>query len=368
VPGHDVVQIVDMTESGYILVQALDRSSGISPPVLLRLFNHVWTVIQEAGGNKFFKKAPMQATKSFSASLKLAVSLLLLGFTGLTPATLSAEPVTLPEWAKPIESSLPKISPDVISEVDEIYWYNVCNEEYRALPNRKAQYQSNEMRMVELKEQAGQAMIWQYLKSTDHGGSPRVLSGLAKDREVAAWLMPILRFRIEWLKKAISDDEMKGYFEKHRIAWEIGEIEEYLFSQGEFSDIENLNIVHNEVFKRGAAYSDRASPERIAEQIKAMEKARKVGDQPYWQWSAQYLISEGVLTPDVLKPESKELAVANDRDRPKPLGPRKPLPETTIPTPTQQPRITWPIWILIGLVSVGLLYWACRKSRSPAGN
>jgi hypothetical protein len=143
----------------------------------------------------------------------------------------------------------------------------------------------------------------------------------------------------------------------------MGNIEIYLTKQGDISDMQNLNVVADAL--------ELSFPNRLAVQLEAMQKAREgchQTDEPFWRGVARRLIADGELTPAALKPISMAHPVADDRDRPKPLGPRKPLPETTIPTPTQQPGITWPIWILIGVVSVGLLYWACRKSRSPAGN
>jgi hypothetical protein len=135
-----------------------------------------------------------------------------------------------------------------------------------------------------------------------------------------------------------------------------------LISQGELSDVENLYRVHEELFNLG--HSKTSPPKvRLQEQLSAMQKVRDLGqqqDQPYWQTVAQDLIAEGVISVDVLKAEPSAKKPSEGSDRPKPLGPRKPL--SSDPTPSQnQHTWEWLIWTLSGLVSLGLLRWVLKK-------
>jgi hypothetical protein len=112
----------------------------------------------------------------------------------------------------------------VISEVDEICEFEDSNFEIQPLPKVKARIKQNYHRLVELQEQAGQALIWRYLKSTvDPTYNDQTLSALSDDRDLASWLLPIVRFRIEWLRQAAVDGRLREYAKKNpgfRRKWE----------------------------------------------------------------------------------------------------------------------------------------------------
>jgi hypothetical protein len=284
----------------------------------------------------------------------------------LGPASF-ASPIPLPDWAKPIESSLPKLSPEVISEVDDIYEFFFANNDRLPYPGIRDQWNSNERRLFELREQADLAMIWQYLKATNSKYyNIEVLGRLANDRNLAARLLPVVRWRIEWLKKASLDGSLELYYKTYDPFFELYDTRDYLMKQGEWSDIEGLNSVKDATSKLGIPIFDVFAPMDLYDQVDAMHVARKDSEQndgPFWQTRARWLIKEGVLSEDALKPRP---SVINPADGPKPLGPRKPLPEITKPSrPTEflQAWMVWPMWILIGIVSLGLLRWLFRKPR-----
>ncbi len=292
----------------------------------------------------------------------------LLALAGFLGSSLLAAPVPLPDWVKPIESTLPKVSPEVISEVDEICYFSAMNADHRHRPELDAQSERNARRLAELQEQADQAMIWQYLKATrDPYRNDQTLMILKDDRDLAVWLLPVVRFRIEWLNRAIHDLNMKKYVKEFYASPELLYIQLYLYSQGEFSDIEKLNILIDESVKLGfKPCLDTSSQERVRQQIRDMREVRKWSEQvnePRWKLSVRSLVEKGILNPDALKPILSAQNPGDRSDRPEPLGPRKPLPSITGPLAFFQPWMVWAMWLGVGLISVGLLCWVFRKPK-----
>lgn len=299
---------------------------------------------------------------------KGAIVLILAGFLGESSV---AAPIPLPDWIKPIEKKLPHLTPELISEVDDICHFMTQNEENLSLtPRIAAQWELYALRYVKLREKADQAMIWQYLKATggQYGGRPDRLSRLGVDRGLAVWLLPVVRFRIEWLTQALHLSGNRKYLEEVLMGVELIDIENYLFQQGEFSDIENLNRLVDEAiklhFKVSLDLGHRDSgDERLKAQVTAMKKARDRSDQqtkPYWQFSAGRLIAEGLLKEDDFKLPPSAQVPSNESDRPKPLEPRKPLPEIDRqPTDLQH----WRRWLLIVLAIGGWFFWRLRKLK-----
>ena len=318
----------------------------------------------------------MNPCKPPRAIVKLG--LILLSLAGFLGTTSPAAPVTLPDWVKPIESSLPKLPPAVISEVDEIRAFRV-NENSSDHPEQAAKWLSHQRRIVELQEQAGQAMLWQYLKASGGKyGDDKILKSLRGDRDLAAWLLPVVRFRIEWLKQALHDPGQKQHIQKVLESFEIYDILDYLYGQGEFTDIENLNLFMDEankskvhlsfILRDGYVMRDGLSiAQRLSDMVKGMQEERKRSWQtePYWQVAARHLIQIGVLKADALKPRAPVQNQGDGGNRPKPLGPRKPLPGNK----TWQPWMMRPMWLFIAAVSAGLLLWLFRKHKrvSPSG-
>ncbi|MBP7949063.1 MAG: hypothetical protein KA004_05360 [Verrucomicrobiales bacterium] len=310
----------------------------------------------------------MKPPATLGVFLRLAVVLSVLW--GFLATNSPAVPVPLPDWVRPIESSLPKVTPEVISEVDDIYLSILRNTEYYELPDRTAKIRSNVTRLVVLREQADLAMIWQYLKFTMGEGPkfPGILDVLKKDRDVAARLLPIIRFRMELFQQAIREQKLKEFFlsQKGDVGGEIGQMRSYLIHQGERADIENLYRICEEFYKIG--YNFYPYSERLPDHLKEMEEVRKLGeqaDEPYWLSEAQHWISFGVLTAEVLKTAPSLPNTGEGNRRPQPLGPRQPLSQGPKPLPdeNQEPWTTrnWPIWILIGLAAAGLLWLLVKR-------
>jgi hypothetical protein len=115
----------------------------------------------------------MKTIRSCRVCLRLAV--LWLTCAGFLTTRSLAGPVPLPDWVKPIEGALPKISPEIIAEVDDIFWFNAMHSENLHIQDTRTKIQSNNLRIVELRELAGQAMIWQYFKRSGRGHPPILL-------------------------------------------------------------------------------------------------------------------------------------------------------------------------------------------------
>jgi hypothetical protein len=307
----------------------------------------------------------MNARKKIRSSFHMGVGLL--AFTWLLGTTALASPIPLPEWAKPLEPFLPKVPPEVISEVKRIRWIQSDHSEDGQRPEIKAQNERFE-RIVELREQGDQALIWVYLQDT---AEPYTyvdwLSRAGCDRDLAAWLLPVVRFRIEWFKKALHAPGQKTYLEA--TDREIRDIEQYLFYQGEFSDIENLNAFTDEAKKLGINLGYATSGQRrLQDQVRDMQNTRKrieqYSDAPLWHGDARILIEQGLLTADALNPQPAAQTPGAGSYSPKPLGPREPISE--LPDPDAQCIKLWMLWAGWGIVSAALLCWLFRKSKSAS--
>lgn len=314
----------------------------------------------------------MRPCKIVVPVLQMGVILLILtAFLGMSSL---AAPIPLPNWATQIELSLPNVSPEVISEVDEILTFVDENQEtFRYDPEIKAKRQSCRLRFVELQDQADQAMIWRYFKATSGPyRSPGPLISMQQNPELATWLLPIVRHRIDWLKQAIHDPEQRSYLQTVFEYDEIHDLYSYLFKEGEISDIKNLNLLVDEAinlkFKSQFGLPPKISDqERLQGQVNAMQEVRNRSEQqaePIWQIDARRLIAEGVLNEDALKPRPTAQSPRAPSNRPKPLGPKQPLPDRT--SPSFLPP--WMMWLFIFAVSAALLRWVFRKPKRAPGN
>jgi hypothetical protein len=315
----------------------------------------------------------MSPCKIVVSVLRRGISLLTLtAFLGMSSL---AAPISLPNWAQQIESSVPKLSPEVISEVDEIITFLAQNAEtFRYDSKIAAQRESYRRRFVELQDQADQAMIWQYFKATSgRYRGPGPLSSLQQNPELATWLLPIVRHRIDWLKQAIHDPEQRKYSQIVFENFEIHDLYSYLIRQGELSDIENLNLLVDESiklkFKSEFGLEPKISDhERLQGQLKLMQERRNRSEQqaePNWQKEARRLIAEGVLNEDALKPRTQAQSPSSESNSPKPLGPKNPLPETKTILSFLPP---WMMWLFIFAASSALLRWVLRKAKRAPGD
>ena len=293
---------------------------------------------------------------------------------GFFLASSPAAPIPLPDWVKPMESSLPPVSPELVAEVDDILAFRDLNLERRHQPGIAEQLIQKACRLAELQDQGDQALIWQYLKATTDFNYPVMpfLMRYQGDRALAAWLLPVIRFRMEWLETALYDGASKKQSGWAVQGSELPDIERYLCSQGEFSDLEKLNRLVQAAAKAGFKSSYYLEMKKwpkyhwLQLQIKAMQDARdqiKDNSTPYWQGNARYLISEGILTEEALKPRPRNGTLDAAGRQSKPLGPRLPLPDP--PGPFPPTWIVWPMWLVIFAISAGLLRWLFRKPRSP---
>jgi hypothetical protein len=283
-----------------------------------------------------------------------------IGLIGLLQSYLLAAPIAVPEWVKPIEHLLPQLPPEVISEVDDIYAFQSSNQEELYRPGVKEKFYANFRRQVELREQLGLAMGWVYLKSTvDPSKNYHVLVSLRNDRALAATLLPIVRFRIEWLKQIAADERLKQYLEESRYENEFADLRTYLLHQGEIPDLENFNMMIDGVQKLRGPFYETPGPNRLQTQIELMEAAKvesENNDRPYWLSVAQYLIDEGHLDATALN-TSVTGGTPSRADKPQEsLG-------LKLFQPNKQWQHMWVLWLSIGVVSVLLFGWAFRKPR-----
>lgn len=306
---------------------------------------------------------PLRISRWLAIAVSLAAALL------TSPS--AGAPIPLPEWAKPIESALPKITPELISEVDD-YFCTIDFELY-IQPAIKAKIRSSLMRFVELGEQADQAMIWQYFKLTEGAGLPAGIlmnSHLGRDRNLATWLLPVIRFRMELFLQAIRENrlpEFVGAETKQTGGSGLGGIKEYLMRRGERSDIENLYLIYDEIFK----FDQRSNHtlQSLEDCLKEMEEGRKRREQdegPYWKSEAERWITKGVLTEEDFNTALRAANSNRATSHPEPLGPRKPLTGNATPTvsasiPGQNPWY-WLLWVGLSMAALGLL-WLLLKRR-----
>jgi hypothetical protein len=299
----------------------------------------------------------------------LAIVLPLAAVLCTSPST--AAPIPLPDWAKPIASSLPKLTPELIAEVDDLCY--IIDDELFMQPALKEKKRNSLMRLVALGEQADQAMLWQYFKLTEDM-SPRLellmSSHLCRDRNLAEWLLPVIRFRMELFLQAIRENRLAEFLAAQNEIWksELGATQYYFMRQGERSDMENLYRVYDEHLKIDPK-SDFMYMS-LEDCLKEMEEGRKrwgQDDGPYWKTEAERWIEKGVLTEEDFNTALRAANSNRATSHPGPLGPSLPLagdpaPSAGAASPGRSPW-HWLLWGGLSLVALSLL-WRLHKRRS----
>jgi hypothetical protein len=286
--------------------------------------------------------------------MRLLCLILLFGSTSF------AAPIALPEWAKPIEHLLPQLPPEVISEVDDLYTYWEENSE-TFNPAVREKYNRVAQRMVELREQVGAAMAWQYLKPL--GVSRRsnlfFLNSLKYDDQLAKMMLPILRCRIGWFHQMIHDRRIKEFENDFDYQMELRAIEQYLYSHGEPSDFEALDRVFEEIMRQAnQEISLRETPEQRGEIIKmARDPARGYGT-PFWHVFANHLIEQGLLDQKVLLTQNSATQLGFFS------GAHNPSTHQQTSSATTQP-ILHAAWSVLAAVGLGgaLLFWLHKRTH-----
>ncbi len=220
-----------------------------------------------------------------------------------------ADPIAIPQWARPVEDQLPKLSPAIISEVDDLF---KIMEDERHSGNDSgrpsdAEYLKASLRLVDLREQADQAMIWRYLKEqTGPNASPALalkkaalrreglLMRLRDDPNLPQWLLPLIRERMKWLKSLLQSHQIDGA----DAVTEISGIASYLYRHGEISDIETLEQLIA-MGESGGFFGDFFRGRKaVNELIPGMRQSRakaQSGVMPYWRSVALSLVARKLV-------------------------------------------------------------------------
>jgi hypothetical protein len=284
------------------------------------------------------KKCVYQSWMSFVAMLLTSVTVL--GTSAL------AAPIPLPEWAKSIESQLPKISPEIVSEIDDLYTYWYHHAEIYT-PDVRKKYNEVAFRLVELRDYIGPAMIWQYLKDDGltRNYNQLLLMHLRDDKMIAASLLPVIRCRMVWLKELIQNPNFSELKKNTDYHWQIGEIQSFLYAHGEDEDLKTLEQLMEEDVKHGSrVYSNRKS---LQEQARGVQESREMlehHNKPFWFYFANHLIDQGLLSEDIKK------SALRTKDNKKPadsLGSQKQVPGNTFSTLWLKPWMIWSSLLLV---------------------
>jgi LPXTG-motif cell wall-anchored protein len=193
---------------------------------------------------------------------------------------------------------------------------------------------------------------------------------LGRDRNLAAWLLPVIRFRMELFLQAIRENRLAEFVAAHKKRtgrYGLDGIQQYLIRQGERSDIENLYRIYDEIFK----FEERSNHtlQNLEGCLKEMEEESKrweLDDGPYWKSEAERWIGKGVLTEEDFNTALRAANSHRPTSHPGPLGPGLPLagdpaPSAGAASPGQSPW-HWLLWGGLSLAAMGLL-WLLRKRR-----
>lgn len=304
----------------------------------------------------------------------------------LSSAAVPAIPMSLPEWLGNRTDLLPPVDEATrrkVRELREIIREN-CPEP-RSEPSPA--YLTAAKELVRYGETTGQAMVWDYLEEPEaldpvklgtgdrtasiavlvlQNGQKKqeILMLLGDDPTLVQWILPLLRVRMAWFEKAISENRI---FEVISLA-EIAGIEAYLYRHGEYSDLEALHQVI-EGLQRGnferklfAKYPSLASQ---AGEIAEERRIHKLHARPYYQRIRLLLRGLGVEVPDPAKSEIN--GASKDRSRPeaglsieKKSGSVEAGPKTQGGEDTSTP---WVLWLVVIAAAIGLLCLMLKKQK-----
>jgi hypothetical protein len=293
---------------------------------------------------------------------RLAAMLLILVIVLGTRA--QAAPIPLPEWAKPIESQLPKISPEIVSEIDDLYTYWYQNKEVYT-PDVRKKYNEVAFRLVELRDYIGPAMIWQYLKDDGltRNYNQLLLLSLNDDRDLAVSLLPVIRCRMVWLKQLIQNPNFSVLKKNMDYHWQIDEIQSFLYAHGEDEDLKTLDQLMEEDVKHGSrVYSNRKS---LQEQARGIQEARAMAihhNKPFWFYFANHLIDQGLLSEDI---KQSALRTNDNKQHADVLKSPQSAPSNIFSTSWLQPWMIWSSLLLVlGAGSAVLIRGRFRKPKN----
>lgn len=219
-----------------------------------------------------------------------------------------AKDVVLADWAVPFQVKLPPVSKAIISEVDDL-WATLSDDRHSGIESGfppDDEYFKAARRLVELRDQGDQALLWQYVKAPEPGIAygphmrrrNQILWALEENPGMVQWVLPIARARASWLanKMASSRDILNP------DALELSQILSYYYAQGELDDIKTVDAFWLSAVNAGFA-GEVYRPQTLEQQLPQIERVKaraKRNSHAHWQWLAMRLIGKGQLDRSVL--------------------------------------------------------------------
>jgi hypothetical protein len=230
-------------------------------------------------------------------------------------------PIILPAWARGIESQLPDITPQLVSEVEHLREV-IFSGQGTTTSGFSPEGLDAAKKLVALKGIADQALVWLYvresavpmdippgmendpivvegIKHTNGTQRRNLLDSMRYDPYVAKWLLPAVRARLHWMEvevaakrtvQSISHAELSGTYS-------------YLYNQGTWDDAEKIEKILVEASKAGIRIvdSENRAPLNLRQSTfrNNHDWVRRFG-RPMWKYLAEDLVEANLIDKSVL--------------------------------------------------------------------
>jgi len=167
------------------------------------------------------------------ASILIAVAII----TGRTAANEALKVPRLPDWLAGKAELLPPITSEDLTKL-EMAWPKIQSSD--VIGSEPPEYWAGLQSIVDLGEKTSLALVWMFAKeaprlnpSAGIRKSHFLSMVLSKDSISGHWMLPLLRYRIQWMDSLLARGE-QGQFEM--LIDELGAIQGYMNVRGEESD------------------------------------------------------------------------------------------------------------------------------------
>lgn len=289
---------------------------------------------------------------------------------------LSFNSESLPYWIANHADVLPPVSAAIRQEVANI-WKDI-RANARGLGEKPSPlFVQAAARFVAMGEIAGQAMVWDYLEepelfdpakarpdereyitsilvSNNGSGKHELLMKLSDDPTLVKWLLPMLRVRMGWLEKTITEGKIN---ETISIS-ELGGISAYLNCQGTDQDLERLDGIIRSVAKAGYFPQYFATYPSLAEQASEIANIRRITKLHARPYFTRFLTSLPSTESGVIASPAKRVNEVPNADS----SPSSVIELRTIPVTSNKDSSRWITSIII--LAVITLLWQFLKKQT----
>lgn len=286
----------------------------------------------------------------------------------LPQAATASDDLVVPSWMANRGDLLPKVSPQVMTTFKSILPHLMLSDDARDIPES---FWSAARQVLELGENASLPFVWMYVDESVQASDverfgkekERILHIVSMDPIAGNWLVPIIRFRMDWVRMNLKAGTLD------RIPFtadELSGMEALIIVQGTRADLENIRNLREELRASGATVAKYVWPiEGTPEERDAADHARRAERRallhPFYQ---EYKWCEKHLGPvkSAALPNSKQADTSGPPETSTTVAPSRSV--GTMAAPGQRQPRGWLLWLLVIVGASGGAVWLFTRKPS----